>query len=127
MPQRRNIIVSVITQTVVAVVLLGIAGLVAKVLIDTRPVPDGADGPIPPRRVAVMKALAVPVRRQWQGFGTAVAMDSADVPAQVSAIVKFLPPIIEEGAEVAKDDVIAQLDESDFIQQQQIIAQRLCE
>ena len=88
MPQRRNIIVSVITQTVVAVVLLGIAALITTVLINTRPVPEGADEPIPPRRVAVMKALAVPVRRQWQGFGTAAAMDSVDVPAQVSAIVE---------------------------------------
>lgn len=127
MPQRRNIIVSVITQTVVAVVLLGIAALVTAVLINTRPVPDGADGPIPPRRVAVMKALAVPVRRQWQGFGTAAAMDSADVPAQLSAIVNFIPPNIAEGAEVAKGDVIAQLDESDFVEQQQIIAQRISE
>ena len=127
MPQRRNIIVSVITQTVVAVVLLGIAALVTAVLINTRPVPEAADEAIPPRRVAVMKALAVPVRRQWQGFGTAAAMDSADVPAQVSAIVNSLPPNIAEGAEVAKGDVIAQLDKSDFVQQQQIIAQRINE
>ena len=127
MPQRRNILVSVITQTVVAVVLLGIAALVTAVLINTRPVPDGADEPIPPRRVAVMKALAVPVRRQWQGFGTAAAMDSADVPAQLSAIVNFIPPNIAAGAEVAKGDVIAQLDESDFVEQRQIIAQRISE
>ena len=127
MPQPRNIIVSVITQTVVAVVLLGFAATIVTVLVKTKPVPQATDVPNRPRRVAVMKALAVPVHRQWQGFGTAAAMDSADVPAQVSAIVTHVPANVVQGAEVAKDGILAQLDESDFVQQRQIIAQRISE
>ncbi len=127
MPQPRNIIVSVVTQTVVAVVLLGFAATIVTVLVKTKPVPQATDVPNRPRRVAVMKALAVPVHRQWQGFGTAAAMDSADVPAQVSAIVTHVPANVVQGAEVAKDGILAQLDESDFVQQRQIITQRISE
>ena len=54
-------------------------------------------------------------------------MDSANVPAQVSAIVTHVPANVVQGAEVAKDDILAQLDESDFVQQRQIVAQRISE
>ena len=125
MPAKRNIAVSVITQVTVSVVLLAMAGGIAAMLWHTRPQPAKIGEPPRLRRVEVMKALAVPVRRQWQGFGTARARDEADVPAEVTAVVIDIPPQIVEGAEIAKDDVVALLDDTDFVIQQQIATQRI--
>ncbi len=75
MARKRNILVSVITQVTVSVVLLAAAGGIAAMLWHTRPQPARVDDAPRLRRVEVMKAVAVPVRRQWQGFGTARARD----------------------------------------------------
>ena len=127
MPGKRNILLSVMTQVTVSVVLLAVAGGIAAMLWRTRPQPPMIDEPPRLRRVEVMKALAVPVRRQWQGFGTARARDEADIPAEVTAVVIDIPPQIVEGAQIAKGDVVALLDDTDFVIQQQIAAQRILE
>ena len=127
MAGKRNIVLSVITQVTVSVVLLAVAGGIAAMLWHTRPQPAKIDEPPRLRRVEVMKALAVPVRRQWQGFGTARARDEADIPAEVTGVVIDIPPQIVEGAEIAKGDVVALLDDTDFVIQQQIAAQRIKE
>jgi RND family efflux transporter MFP subunit len=125
MPGKRNILLSVITQVTVSVVLLAMAGGVAAMLWHTRPEPAKIDEPPRLRRVEVMRALAVPVRRQWQGFGTARARDEADIPAEVTAVVIDIPPQIVEGAQIARGDAVALLDDTDFVIQQQISAQRI--
>ena len=127
MAGKRNILLSVITQVTVSVVLLAVAGGIAAMLWHTRPQPAKIDEPLRLRRVEVMKALAVPVRRQWQGFGTARARDEADIPAEVRAVVIDIPAQIVEGAQIARDDVVALLDDTDFVIQQQIAAQRIQE
>ena len=66
MAGERNILLSVITQVTVSVVLLAVAGGIAAMLWHTRPQPAKINEPLRLRRVEVMKALAVPVRRQWQ-------------------------------------------------------------
>ena len=125
MAPKRKILVSVITQSVVSVVALGIAVGIFWILWGTRPEPARVDKPPRPRRVEVMKAVAVPVRRQWQGFGTARAFDEADIPAEVTAVVTAIPPEIVEGAPIAKDAVVARLDDTDFVIQQNIATRRI--
>ncbi len=125
MPKKRKILVSVITQSVVSVVALSMAIGIFSLLWSTRPEPARVDEPPRPRRVEVMKAVAVPVRRQWQGFGTARAFDEADIPAEVIAVVTEIPPEIVEGAPIEKDAVVARLDDTDFVIQQNIAARRI--
>ena len=125
MARKRNILVSAITQTVVSVVVLSAAAGVFSLLWRTRPLPAKVDEPPRLRRVEVMKAVAVPVRRQWQGFGSARAIDEADVPAEVIAVVTGIPAAIVEGAEIAAGDVVALLDDTVFVIHAQIAARRI--
>ncbi len=125
MPRKRKTLVSVITQSVVSVVALVIAIGIFSLLWRSRPEPARVDEPPRPRRVEVMRAVAVPVRRQWQGFGTARAFNEADIPAEVTAVVVEIPPEIVEGAPIEKDAVVARLDDTDFVIQQNISARRI--
>lgn len=127
MPAKRNRIVSVATQVSVCVVLLSAGGGIFLALSMTRPAAWVSQEPAAPRRVAVMDVVAVEVRRQWVGFGTAVATDSAEVSAEVSAVVVDLPQAIVVGREVKKGDVLVVLDPADFARQADIIAQQLAE
>jgi RND family efflux transporter MFP subunit len=125
MARKRKVILSAVTQTVVVLVVLAAAGAVYGLLVRTRPLPSKSDDPPAPRRVEVMQARAVPVRRQWQGFGTAAARDKADIPAEVTAVVVEIPPRIVVGAEVEKGEILCRLDDTDFVAQQEISAQRI--
>ncbi|MCZ6735999.1 MAG: efflux RND transporter periplasmic adaptor subunit [Planctomycetota bacterium] len=127
MADKRNILVSVITQVVVSMALLAVAVGIYVVLLKTKPRPQGSVEPPAMRRVEVMHVIEVPVRRQWTGFGTAAAMDSADVPVQVSAIVVEVPRHIVAGAEIKDGDVLAEFDKTDFVQQVNILSQRIAE
>src|SRR5690606_18585009 len=64
--------------------------------------------------VEVAPAALVPIRRTWEGFGGARAMDFADVSAEVAGIVREIPDVVEAGAAVEAGDVIARLDDIDF-------------
>ncbi|MHC4773820.1 MAG: efflux RND transporter periplasmic adaptor subunit [Planctomycetota bacterium] len=125
MARKRKVILSVITQMVVVAVVLAAAITVYTLLVRTRPLPAKTGAPPAPRRVEVMQARAVPVRRQWQGFGTAAARDKADIPAEVTAVVVEIPPRIVVGAEVEQGEVLCRLDDTDFVAQQEISSQRI--
>ncbi|MFM9995716.1 MAG: efflux RND transporter periplasmic adaptor subunit [Phycisphaerales bacterium] len=97
------------------VVLAGGVGVFA-FLVGTKPDPAQA-----PRHDHVVTVRAVevrpmPVPRVWEGYGTARAMRSADVAAQVAARVVERPVGIEAGVTLAAGDVIVRLDPVDFEQ-----------
>jgi multidrug resistance efflux pump len=127
MPPKRNIVLSVITRTAVCLGLLGMAALIYVVLVATRPKPVVSDLAGPGPRVLVLEARTVPVRRQWSGFGTAVAMDSADVPAEVSAVIGEVPGEIVVGAAVERGQLLVRLDNTDFQRQVEITTQRIAD
>jgi multidrug efflux pump subunit AcrA (membrane-fusion protein) len=127
MAAKRNILVSVATQAGVSLVLLSLASGIFVALASSRPQPEKSHAPAELRRVEVMEARPVPVRRQWQGFGTANARDEADVPAEVLAVVIEVPPGIIEGAAVKQGELLARLDDSDFELQRKMASQRIAE
>src|SRR5688500_5470189 len=102
---KRDIFVSVTFRIIVCVAVLGVAGLIFKILAASRPqpAPSGTANAAP--RVVVMRAAPVPVRRQWHGFGTARAMDAADVPARVTATVIERPEHIRPGRTVTRGEI----------------------
>ncbi len=63
--------------------------------------------------VGTVPVQSVRVPRQWEGYGTARAMHSADVSAQLTARVKSRPQSLEEGVRIAAGEVIAELDAVD--------------
>lgn len=93
-----------------------IAGAVFAFLVKTKPEPIRRE--IEERIVTVRTVPIEPteVVRSWEGYGTARAMNAADVSAQVSARVIERPEGVRAGAAVARGDVLVRLDPEDFEQ-----------
>ncbi len=125
MAARRNKLVSMAFRGLVVAGILGLAAGVAGWLVTMRPRPVVSRPLRTAPRVLVMEARPVPVRRHWEGFGTARALDAADVPARVTATVIEKPPDIRPGRSVKRGDLLLQLDESDFLRQVEIATQAL--
>lgn len=116
----RRKILAFVTRTAVGIGLILGAGAVVYALVSTRPVPVAVDEVRIAPKVLVIPARQVPVQRQWRAFGTARVMDSADVPARVTATVIDLPQTIVAGAEVEQGQLLVRLDASDFQRQVEI-------
>ena len=96
-------------------------------LVLTRPLPDtsGGDQNLPPVPVIEVRSKQLPQR--WVGYGTVEAIDSANIPVRVNAIVQSVPSRIRNGAKVEADEVIAVLDSSDYLEQLTISTERLAQ
>ncbi len=117
MNDKRSRCIARMTRTCVGAAAIIIAVSIYWLLWQTRPtvVPSNADGLRP--RVAGFIAQRVPVRRQWSGFGTVEAVDSADVSARVIATVQRITDGTLAGRPVSPGQVLVELDESDFQRQ----------
>ncbi len=98
----------------IALSLILFAMLVFRVLAGSGPILPDVDTDQQRHRVNVFTAQSIPVNRQWTGFGTAEAIDSANVPARVTATIDSIPPGTLEGSVVQKGQVLVELDDSDF-------------
>ncbi len=109
-------LVAIALRVGLCLLVLGIGIGIAGWLIGTRPEP--ARVPAAEHAVAVraVAARAVSIPRIWEGYGTARAMNSADVAAQVSARVIERSEEIEPGGRVEAGDVLVRLDPLDFQQ-----------
>jgi RND family efflux transporter MFP subunit len=101
----------------IALLLVVFALLVFNILAGSKPVLPNADPDQLRKRINVFIAAPVAVQRQWTGYGTAEAIDSANVPCRVTATVERIPPNTLEGAAVSKGQALVHLDESDFVNQ----------
>lgn len=117
---KRNKVVMISTRAVVAIVIVTIASVIYKQLEATRPTAAISEESNTAPPVTVMVAQTVPLRQQWEGFGTVRAMDSADVPSRLTATIAEIPDHILAGAFVGRDELLARLDSSDYEQQVEI-------
>jgi RND family efflux transporter MFP subunit len=115
----------VLTRAAIVVTLLVIALIIFQVLVSTSPIVPTVDPDKLLQRVNTFTAAPVPVRRQWIGYGTAEAIDSADIPARVTATVTRVRPEALEGTPVTQDQVLVELDDSDYVNQLNIAQQNL--
>ncbi|MEO0963556.1 MAG: HlyD family efflux transporter periplasmic adaptor subunit [Planctomycetota bacterium] len=110
----RGRVIRVVTRVVLVVVILlagaGVFGLLVATGESTPRNPPGADA----RRVVAFELEPSTVRRPWRGYGTAEAIDSADVPARVTATVASIPAEVREGRRVAAGETLVRLDAGDF-------------
>lgn len=127
MPRTRNVILSVATRILVCLALLGIGFGVFMLLLVTATPPAPADPDELRPRVDVMRIAPVSTRRQIDGFGTAQAYRSANVPAQVRGVVEVLPDDIVAGNLVQRGQLLAQLEDSDYQREVQIRTQQLAD
>lgn len=102
------------TRIVVCVLVLGAAIGIYEGLVATKPVLEGQSAGDVAQRVLVFRPQLVPVRRHANGFGTAAAIERAEVPARVASTVVSVPPEILAGAAIRRGSTIAILDDSDF-------------
>ena len=111
---------------VVLVLLAGSIGILTW-LTGTRVVPPSSDEAAPARTVEVVKVSPRPVARVWVGYGVAEALDSADIPSEVSSIVVEIPDSIDVGRVVEAGQLLVRLDDTDFQQQLEIATRSLVE
>lgn len=120
MALNRTKLLAVTTRSMVGLLVLLFAVALSSYMFQTRPGPAITSATNHARRVLVLTAQPVPVQRQWRGFGTANAMNSANVPARVTATVVEVPERILAGAHIDIGQVLARLDASDFTRQVEI-------
>lgn len=83
-------------------------------MVSSRQEPPVAESTEAIDRVLVVEARQAKIGRQWVGFGTAQATETADVPARVGATVDSIGQGVEAGARVAAGQLLVALDESDY-------------
>ena len=112
MPSSR--LISFLTRTIVSFVIIFIALIVLMALIMSAPKLDLTTGERSYPAVVVMEAEQIPIARRTVGYGTANAMQRADVPARVSSTVSIVPPTTRVGFPVQKGDLLIELDDIDY-------------
>lgn len=75
--------------------------------------------------VRAMEASRRPVARVWEGFGTARALDAADVRAEVGGTVIERPASVEAGAEIREGATIIRIEPLDYEQRVQATERRI--
>lgn len=104
-------------RSIVCLALLAVGGGAIAALVASKP--EAARNPqaAAPQRVSVLEVRPLEIERFVRGYGTARALDSADVPARVGAVVESISPKFAPGSRVAKGDTLITLDRSDFLEQ----------
>ncbi|MBC8309536.1 MAG: HlyD family efflux transporter periplasmic adaptor subunit [Phycisphaerales bacterium] len=115
MPTSRTI--SFLTRAIVSVICVVIGYAILSMLISSKPKLEIVSGNRSFPAVIVMEAKQIPIARRTVGYGTADALQHADVPTQVSSIVTLLPPTTRVGYVVQKGDLLVELDDVDYKQQ----------
>jgi multidrug efflux pump subunit AcrA (membrane-fusion protein) len=103
----------------ILIVLIIGSGVYAILYSNRKETPRSEGDEIAPR-VQVIRIERTPVARQWDGYGSARAMESSDVPSRVTATVRSIPETVLEGAFVNQGDLLVQLDDSDFARQAEV-------
>jgi RND family efflux transporter MFP subunit len=111
-----NRIISLVTRAIVVIVLLLISISIVAALVNTKPQLAEIQGVRSLPAVVVFQASEIPMQRHTVGYGTADAMQHADIPAEVSSTVTVLPPTTRVGRRLSKGDLIVELDSTDFKQ-----------
>lgn len=105
---------SVLVRALLGVLVLAVAIGFAAVLVKTKPQPARQARETPVLAVRAVTLSPVDAPRVWDGYGSARAMNVAEVAAEVSARVVSRPASIEPGMRVSRGDVILELDARDF-------------
>jgi len=108
---------AIIFRIAVCVALVGAGFGVIAALVATKPDAGRTSEAAPPQRLSVLEVKPFDIARFVSAYGTARALESADVPARVAAVVESVAAGFAPGARVAKGDVLVVLDQSDFAKQ----------
>ncbi|MCH2161958.1 MAG: efflux RND transporter periplasmic adaptor subunit [Phycisphaerales bacterium] len=124
-PPRRHILVSMIFRGIVCISVIVGGFFIADLLVRTRPIPATSGEGNQARKVSVIQTSSELVADRWLGYGTIRAVDAADVPVRVTAIVEEVPERIREGASVEAGELLARLDAHDYREQVAMSRERI--
>lgn len=125
-PERAPLpIYAIVFRTAVCLALVAAGGGAIAALVATKPEASRNPQAAAPQRVSVLELRPLEIERFVRGYGTARALDSADVPARVGAVVESISPKFAAGARVAKGETLITLDRSDFLKQVAIAEQAI--
>ena len=110
-------LISFITRALVSVVCIVLAFAIFALLVQSKPSLDIDTGVQSLPGVVVMEAVQIPIARRTVGYGTADALQHADVPAQISSTVVLVPPTTRVGQSVRKGQLLVELDNVDYMQE----------
>ena len=127
MSSKKYLLVSLITRIVVVAAVLLVAFAIFGYLVGTRPQPETRDPDAVLRKLPAFESRRLAVHRVVEGYGVARTLDSADVPARVTATVVEVPNAIEAGATVEAGDLLARLEGSDFERDLEIATERIAD
>lgn len=108
-----------IARLVIGLGAIAFAVAVAALLVATRKQAHQAPFEETVRRVGAVVAQPQPadsIVRTWEGFGTARARDRAEVAAEAGGRIVERPAAIEPGNRVEAGDVLARIDEADYLE-----------
>ncbi|MBL9119015.1 MAG: HlyD family efflux transporter periplasmic adaptor subunit [Phycisphaerae bacterium] len=125
MSGHRNVFIMIATRLAVCVVLLAAALGIFAWLVSSRPQAAESDRANQLRRVTVIDVIEAPVGRRVRGYGTARALESADVPARVGATIVELGAKYREGECVSTGELLVRLDDADFRRQLEMATQAI--
>lgn len=122
---KRHILISSVFRGIVCISVLVGGFFIADLLVRTRPIPATSDDARQPRKVSVIQVQPESMADRWTGYGTIRAIDAADVPVRVTAIIDEVPDRIRDGASVEAGEILARLDAHDYLAQVAMSKERL--
>lgn len=123
MSEHINTSLKLVTRIILGCAALALSASVLSWLVMTAPQAEINLDAGPARSVIVLSAIQTDVRRRFDGYGVAEAVDHADVPARVTSTVAELPRLTRPGAAVTVGQLLVKLDDHDF-REEQIIAEQ---
>lgn len=125
-------VTSVLLRVAIGAAVLLVGTGIALTLVATKPsLPPRAEGDSAALVVGTVPATRTDVDRVWSGYGTARAMNSANLAAEVPGRIVDRPANIEPGNRVAAGDLIVQIEQTDFLARaraaDQFVAQALAD
>lgn len=115
-PLLHETLLAVVLRVGLGLVSLVLASGIVGLLVFTKPSPEKVATPQAAMVVRGMPVVEAELPLIWNGYGTARAVRASDVAAQVSGRVIERPLALESGVPVAKDQILAELDKTDFEQ-----------
>lgn len=106
---------SLAIRTAVGLAILALGAGIAFVLFATRPELPPRAAPEAALTVGTVPATRTDVDRVWPGYGTARAMNSAALAAQVAGAVVERPEAVEPGNPIQAGDLIVQIEQTDYL------------
>lgn len=112
----RKVWLSVAVRGVITLAIIAFGFAIFGGLYSTREEAKRVTEPLPPRVVQTVTVATRSIPRAWPAYGTARALVSTELPAEVASVVAFRPKEMQAGVHVERGETIVRLDEHDFEQ-----------